>query len=76
VRGGPSSIDHVGIVVTPGVMVYAPYTSADVREDPFRPQCEQRSARCCSWELLDPEQDSDKPTGVRCSLGIANALPR
>ena len=32
---GPSSIDHVGIVVVPGVMVDAPYSGADVREDPF-----------------------------------------
>ncbi|HUE28346.1 MAG TPA: bifunctional lytic transglycosylase/C40 family peptidase [Solirubrobacteraceae bacterium] len=32
---GPSSIDHVGIVVMPGVMVDAPYTGADVREDTF-----------------------------------------
>jgi cell wall-associated NlpC family hydrolase len=33
--GGPSSIDHVGIVVMPGVMVDAPYTGADVRQDTF-----------------------------------------
>ncbi|HEY1829816.1 MAG TPA: bifunctional lytic transglycosylase/C40 family peptidase [Acidimicrobiales bacterium] len=33
--GGPNSIDHVGLVVTPGVMVDAPYTGADVREDSF-----------------------------------------
>jgi cell wall-associated NlpC family hydrolase len=33
--GGPSSIDHVGLVVSPGVMVDAPYTGADVREDQF-----------------------------------------
>ena len=32
---GPSSIDHIGIVVMPGVMVDAPYTGADVREDMF-----------------------------------------
>jgi cell wall-associated NlpC family hydrolase len=32
---GPSSIDHVGIVVAPGLMVDAPYTGADVREDTF-----------------------------------------
>ena len=28
-------IDHVGLVVSPGVMVDAPYTGADVREDTF-----------------------------------------
>ena len=33
--GGPYSIDHVGLVVSPGVMVDAPYTGADVREDTF-----------------------------------------
>ena len=33
--GGPDSIDHVGLVVSPGVMVDAPYTGADVREDTF-----------------------------------------
>ncbi|MDA8072056.1 MAG: NlpC/P60 family protein [Actinomycetota bacterium] len=33
--GGPQSIDHVGLVVTPGVMVDAPYTGANVREDTF-----------------------------------------
>jgi len=33
--GRPDGIDHVGIVVTPGVMVDAPYTGADVREDTF-----------------------------------------
>lgn len=33
--GGPDSIDHVGLVVSPGVMVDAPYTGADVREDSF-----------------------------------------
>ena len=32
---GPDSIDHVGLVVSPGVMVDAPYTGADVREDTF-----------------------------------------
>ena len=32
---GPTSIDHVGLVVTPGVMVDAPYTGAVVREDTF-----------------------------------------
>ena len=33
--GGPYIIDHVGLVVSPGVMVDAPYTGADVREDTF-----------------------------------------
>jgi cell wall-associated NlpC family hydrolase len=33
--GGPDSIDHVGLVVSPGIMVDAPYTGADVREDTF-----------------------------------------
>ena len=33
--GGPQSIDHVGLVVGPGIMVDAPYTGADVREDAF-----------------------------------------
>ena len=33
--GGPDSIDHVGLVISPGVMVDAPYTGADVREDTF-----------------------------------------
>ena len=33
--GGPQSIDHVGLVVTPGVMVDAPYTGVNVREDTF-----------------------------------------
>ena len=32
---GPTSIDHVGLVVLPGVMVDAPHTGADVREDSF-----------------------------------------
>ncbi len=33
--GGPTDVTHVGLVVTPGVMVDAPYTGADVREDTF-----------------------------------------
>ncbi|MGH9078324.1 MAG: C40 family peptidase [Acidimicrobiales bacterium] len=33
--GGPSDVTHVGLVVSPGVMVDAPYTGADVREDSF-----------------------------------------
>ena len=33
--GGPTSVEHVGLVVIPGVMVDAPHTGADVREDPF-----------------------------------------
>jgi cell wall-associated NlpC family hydrolase len=33
--GGPTDIEHVGVVVAPGVMVDAPYTGADVREDTF-----------------------------------------
>jgi cell wall-associated NlpC family hydrolase len=32
---GPGAVDHVGLVVSPGVMVDAPYTGADVREDTF-----------------------------------------
>jgi cell wall-associated NlpC family hydrolase len=33
--GGPTDVTHVGLVVSPGVMVDAPYTGADVREDTF-----------------------------------------
>jgi len=33
--GGPSDVTHVGLVISPGVMVDAPYTGADVREDTF-----------------------------------------
>jgi cell wall-associated NlpC family hydrolase len=33
--GGSSDVSHVGLVVSPGVMVDAPYTGADVREDTF-----------------------------------------
>ena len=33
--GGPDDVTHVGLVVSPGVMVDAPYTGADVREDSF-----------------------------------------
>jgi cell wall-associated NlpC family hydrolase len=33
--GGPTDVTHVGLVVTPGAMVDAPYTGADVREDAF-----------------------------------------
>ncbi|MGH8995417.1 MAG: NlpC/P60 family protein, partial [Acidimicrobiales bacterium] len=33
--GGPTDVTHVGLVVAPGVMVDAPYTGADVREDNF-----------------------------------------
>jgi cell wall-associated NlpC family hydrolase len=33
--GGRSDVSHVGLVVSPGVMVDAPYTGADVREDTF-----------------------------------------
>ena len=33
--GGPSDVTHVGLVVSPGTMVDAPYTGADVREDSF-----------------------------------------
>jgi cell wall-associated NlpC family hydrolase len=32
---GPSAVEHVGLVVAPGVMVDAPHTGADVREEPF-----------------------------------------
>ena len=33
--GGTADVEHVGLVVAPGVMVDAPFTGADVREDPF-----------------------------------------
>jgi cell wall-associated NlpC family hydrolase len=33
--GGPADVEHVGLVVAPGVMVDAPYTGAFVREDAF-----------------------------------------
>jgi cell wall-associated NlpC family hydrolase len=33
--GGPADVDHVGLVVTAGIMVDAPYTGAFVREDTF-----------------------------------------
>lgn len=33
--GGPSDVTHVGLVISPGVMVDAPHTGADVREDTF-----------------------------------------
>ena len=33
--GGPSDVTHVGLVISPGVMVDAPYTGADVRQDTF-----------------------------------------
>ncbi|MHB1929970.1 MAG: hypothetical protein ACYCUG_11220 [Acidimicrobiales bacterium] len=32
---GPSDVSHVGLVVSPGVIVDAPYTGANVREDTF-----------------------------------------
>jgi len=33
--GGPSDVTHVGLVISPGIMVDAPYTGADVRQDTF-----------------------------------------
>jgi cell wall-associated NlpC family hydrolase len=33
--GGPDDVEHVGLVVAPGVMVDAPFTGAFVREDQF-----------------------------------------
>jgi cell wall-associated NlpC family hydrolase len=33
--GGPSDVLHVGIVVTPGIMVDAPHAGASVREEWF-----------------------------------------
>jgi cell wall-associated NlpC family hydrolase len=33
--GSPTDVGHVGLVVSPGVMVDAPHTGADVREDTF-----------------------------------------
>jgi cell wall-associated NlpC family hydrolase len=33
--GGPDDVEHVGLVVSPGVMVDAPFTGAFVREDQF-----------------------------------------
>jgi cell wall-associated NlpC family hydrolase len=32
---GPNAVEHVGIVVQPGVMVDAPHTGADVRVEPY-----------------------------------------
>jgi cell wall-associated NlpC family hydrolase len=33
--GGTADVEHVGLVVAPDVMVDAPFTGADVREDQF-----------------------------------------
>ncbi|MGH9090291.1 MAG: C40 family peptidase [Acidimicrobiales bacterium] len=33
--GSAADVEHVGMVMTPGVMIDAPYTGADVREDAF-----------------------------------------
>lgn len=32
---GPGAVEHVGIVVRPGVMVDAPHTGAVVRTEPY-----------------------------------------
>jgi cell wall-associated NlpC family hydrolase len=32
---GPASVDHVGVVLVPGVMIDAPHAGAVVREEPF-----------------------------------------
>jgi hypothetical protein len=34
---GPTAVTHVGLVVTPGLMVDAPHSGADVREETFPP---------------------------------------